>query len=159
MWSKEKPVPQQLQGSKPVLCCWIALDCCACLTKTAGYGLLFAICAPVCYSQPAAALQWAAKSGCFSSFGFSSYHVKKLSFKRAPGYFQKKIHHTSLPPSIKTLISYSNAMGIKPIPDCGMLGYSSDKTCIPHAFSSQSLGRRQARDLICEYILYICPKQ
>lgn len=58
--------------------------------------------------------QQAAKSGCFSSFGLPSYHVKKLSFKRAPDYFQKKIHHTFLPPSIKPLlVSYLKFYGDK----------------------------------------------
>lgn len=54
-------------------------------------------------------------------------------------------------------------MGIKHIPDCRMLGYYSDKSFIPPAFSSQSLGGRQARDqytyLIWEYSLYICTKK
>lgn len=54
-------------------------------------------------------------------------------------------------------------MGIKPIPGCWTVGYYSDKTCIPPAFSSQGLGGRQTRDqytyLIWEYSRYICPKK
>lgn len=67
VWRKAKPAPQQLQGAKPILGCWTATDCRAWLAKTACQGLLFAVYTPICYSQPAT---WAAKPGCFSSFGF-----------------------------------------------------------------------------------------